>query len=114
MPTHEKDLAKLRQSIERVLDLQVRPLLKLHGGGVTFLNVSADGVIELEFEGACRGCSLKSITYALGIRQKLMPIPGVTAVNMNGVRLSDAALARVEKYYGGHTPWVGVQPTAKQ
>lgn len=113
MTLDQSELADLRDAIEQTLERQIRPLLKLHGGGVTFVDVSADGDIELAFEGACRGCSLKSVTYALGVRQKLMPLPGVRAVRMNGVSLSDAALDRVEKYYSGYTPWVGSQPVAQ-
>ena len=102
------ELAHVLHAVEQVLETQVRPLVKLHGGGVALVNLTGNGVVELEFEGACRGCSLKSMTYALGIRQKLLPVPGVTAVKMDGVRLSQAALDRVEKYYSGLTPWVGI------
>ena len=102
------DSERLRQTVELVLDRQVRPLLKLHGGGIALADVAADGVVRLEFEGACRGCALKSVTYALGVRQKLLPLPGVREVQVNGVRLSDAALARVEAFYGRTSPWVGV------
>jgi Fe-S cluster biogenesis protein NfuA len=43
---------------------------------------SPAGEVRLAFEGACCGCALKSVTYVLGIRQKLMPIPGVTEVTV--------------------------------
>ena len=71
-----------------VLQTQIRPLLAVHGGGLELLEITPAGEVRLAFEGACRGCSLKSVTYALGIRQKLMPIPGVTEVTVEGVRLS--------------------------
>lgn len=112
LPMGGNERAALRQSVIEILDSQIRPVIKLHGGGVELLDVTEYGEVELSFDGACRGCSLKSLTYALGVRQKLLPIPGVTAVNMEGVRLSQAALDRVKKYYGGHMPWVGSQPSA--
>jgi len=90
-----------------VLDTQVRPLLAVHGGGVELVEVTAAGEVRLEYQGACRGCSLKSVTYVLGIRQKLMPIPGVTEVTVEGVRLSRAALERAARMYAGYSPWVG-------
>ena len=90
-----------------VLDTQVRPLLAVHGGGLDLIDVTAAGEVRLAFVGACCGCSLKSVTYVLGIRQKLMPVPGVTDVSVEGVRLSKAALARAERMYGGVSPWVG-------
>jgi hypothetical protein len=36
-----------------------------------------------------------------------MPIPGVTEVTVEGVRLSKAALERAERMYAGYAPWVG-------
>ena len=90
-----------------VLDTQVRPLLAVHGGGVELVEVTPAGEVRLEYQGACRGCSLKSVTYVLGIRQKLMPIPGVTEVTVEGVRLSRAALERAARMYAGYSPWVG-------
>ena len=98
-------------AVVAVLDTQVRPLLAVHGGGVGLLEVTPAGEVRLAFAGACRGCSLKSVTYVLGIRQKLMPIPGVSDVTVEGVRLSKAALERAARMYGGVSPWVGsLQP----
>jgi Fe-S cluster biogenesis protein NfuA len=91
-----------------VLDTQIRPLLAVHGGGLELIEVTPAGEVRLAFEGACRGCSLKSVTYALGIRQKLMPISGITEVTVEGVRLSRAALERAARMYGSYSPWVGV------
>lgn len=90
-----------------VIETQIRPLLAIHGGGVELIEITEAGEVRLAFEGACCGCSLKSVTYALGIRQKLMPIPGVTDVMVEGVRLSRAALERAARMYGAYTPWVG-------
>ncbi len=93
-----------------VLDTQVRPLLAIHGGGLELVEVTQAGEVRLAFDGACLGCSLKSVTYVLGIRQKLMPIPGVTEVTVEGVRLSRAALERAGRMYGAYSPWVGGSP----
>jgi Fe-S cluster biogenesis protein NfuA len=90
-----------------VLDTQIRPLLAVHGGALDLIEVTPAGEVRLAFEGACRGCSLKSVTYALGIRQKLMPVSGVTDVTVEGVRLSRAALDRAARMYGNYSPWVG-------
>ncbi|NKB47795.1 MAG: hypothetical protein GKS02_00375 [Alphaproteobacteria bacterium] len=103
----ENTTTPLGEMVEAVLARQIRPLLKMHGGGVTLIDVTADGEVILEYLGACRGCTLKSVTYVLGIRQKLMPLPGVTKVTVDGVRLSDAAIKRAEQFYDGYSPWVG-------
>jgi Fe-S cluster biogenesis protein NfuA len=97
----------LLDEVLMVLQTQIRPLLAVHGGGLELLEITPAGEVRLAFEGACRGCSLKSVTYALGIRQKLMPIPGVTEVTVEGVRLSRAAIERATRMYQGYSPWVG-------
>jgi Fe-S cluster biogenesis protein NfuA len=104
------DIADLAEAVLAVLDTQIRPLLAVHGGGLELIEVTPAGEVRLMFEGACRGCSLKSVTYALGVRQKLMPLPGVRDVTVEGVRLSKAALARAESMYANCSPWVGAPP----
>lgn len=101
--TEESDLTA---AVLDVLDTQVRPLLAVHGGGVELIEVTSAGEVRLEYQGACRGCALKSVTYVLGIRQKLMPIPGVREVRVEGVRLSRTALERATRMYAGYSPWV--------
>jgi Fe-S cluster biogenesis protein NfuA len=95
-----------------VLETQIRPLLAVHGGGLELIDITPGGEVRLAFEGACRGCSLKSVTYVLGVRQKLMPIPGVTEVTVEGVRLSRAAIERAVRMYAGYSPWVGASEEA--
>lgn len=94
-------------AVMAVIETQIRPLLAIHGGGVELLEITPAGEVRLAFEGACCGCALKSVTYALGIRQKLLPVPGVIEVTVEGVRLSRAALDRATKMYARYTPWVG-------
>lgn len=97
----------LVRDVEDIIETQIRPLLRIHGGGVALESVSESGEVSLRFEGACRGCALKSVTYALGVRQKLMQHPGVSEVKVEGVRLSRHAIERVEKFYAGYSFWVG-------
>lgn len=101
----------LTAAVLEVLDTQIRPLLAVHGGGVELIEVTLAGEVRLEYQGACRACALKSTTYVLGIRQKLMPIPGVSEVTVEGVRLSRAALERAARMYAGYSPWVGAPQT---
>lgn len=107
----ESALAVLRGAVELVVARQIQPLLKIHGGGVRVLDVTPEGEVRLEFLGACRGCALKSVTYVLGLRQKLLPVPGVSAVTVEGVRLSDHAIRRAEDLHNGYAPWVGTSGT---
>ena len=106
-PAEDVDLADLGAAVMSVLDTQIRPLLAMHGGGLGLVEITPAGEVRLAFEGTCCGCSLKSVTYVLGIRQKLMLVPGITEVTVEGVRLSRAALERAARMYAGYTPWVG-------
>jgi Fe-S cluster biogenesis protein NfuA len=105
--TDELDANRLGAAVMSVLYTQIRPLLAMHGGGLELVEITPAGEIRLAFEGACCGCSLKAVTYALGIRQKLMLVAGVSEVTVEGVRLSRAALERATRMYAGYTPWVG-------
>ena len=107
MIVEAQKLADLASVVGAVIETQIRPLLALHGGGIELLEITPAGEVRLAFEGACCGCALKSVTYALGVRQKLMPIPGVTDVTVEGVRISRFALERAAQMYARHTPWVG-------
>jgi Fe-S cluster biogenesis protein NfuA len=100
------DLDSLAANVMAVIETQIRPLLAIHGGGIELVEITPTGEVRLAFEGACCGCALKSVTYALGVRQKLLPIPGVTEVTVEGVRLSRFALERATRMYARHTPWV--------
>jgi Fe-S cluster biogenesis protein NfuA len=104
------DLEALAAAVMAVIETQIRPMLAIHGGGIELIEITPAGEIRLAFEGACCGCALKSVTYALGVRQKLMPIPGVSDVTVDGVRVSRFALERAARLYGRYTPWVGQAP----
>jgi Fe-S cluster biogenesis protein NfuA len=93
--------AMLETQVCDILELQIRPLLLIHGGGIDLVAIDADGRVELEFQGACRGCALQAVTYAIAVRQRLLEIPGVTEVEVRGVRISKAALKRTAEMYRG-------------
>jgi len=96
---------KLEKEIQDLIETQIKPLLKIHGGGIRFIKITDTGTVQLAFEGACLGCPLKSVTYALGVRQRLLQHPEIHEVEIEGVRLSKAALNRVEQTFAGYTFW---------
>jgi Fe-S cluster biogenesis protein NfuA len=96
-----------RLHIEEVVEADIRPVLKIHGGGVNILDVDEEGRVHLEFEGACRGCALQSVTYAVGIRQRLLEVPGVSDVTMRGIKVSPIALKRIANLYAGYPFRIG-------
>ncbi len=89
--------------VEQVIDCDVRPILKVHGGGVQIVKITEDGCIQLEFEGACRGCAFQSVTFALAIRRRLLEVPGISDVTMKGVKVSSIALERISEFYQGYS-----------
>ncbi|MFL2931753.1 MAG: NifU family protein [bacterium] len=96
---------ELEKDINDLIETQIKPLLKIHGGGIRLIKITDDKTIKLAFEGACLGCPLKSVTYALGVRQRLLQHPEIHEVEIEGVRLSKAALNRVEKTFSGYSFW---------
>ena len=97
-----------RGGVGRMFDDEIRPLLRVHGGDILLLSTD-DGHVDLEFQGACRGCALKIVTYAIGVRERLIHLAGVKSVRVRGVNLSDAALERVSAAYADF-PFHGPRP----
>lgn len=81
-----------------VLDFEIRPLLKLHGGDCSYIRMDKDLVVHLKFEMACTACKLRPLTYLAAIRPRLMKIPGVKDIEIQGVRVSEFAKARFGKF----------------
>jgi Fe-S cluster biogenesis protein NfuA len=93
--------ASVSLRVREVIDHDVRPGLKIHGGDVEILQITETGCVHLAFLGGCRGCSLQSVTYAVAIRQRLLEVPGVSDVTMKGVNVAPAALERISAVYKG-------------
>ncbi|OBK45779.1 NifU family protein [Mycobacterium sp. 1081908.1] len=92
----------LTAAVRAVVDTQIRPLLRIHGGDLVVRSISREGIVHLSFGAACRACPLKAVTYAVSVRQRLMEVPGVGDVVMDDVRLSRKAIERVEAAYRHH------------
>lgn len=70
----------LFERVENTLE-QLRPYLEADSGNVRLLEITDDMVVRLEFEGACRGCSMSSITLKAGIEQSILKsVPEIKAV----------------------------------
>ncbi|MCL2151265.1 MAG: NifU family protein [Coriobacteriia bacterium] len=59
-----------RQQVQDALDT-IRPLLQADGGDVKLVSIADDGTIEVELEGACKGCPYSEMTLANGVEQIL-------------------------------------------
>ncbi len=77
-------MTTLLPRIEAALDT-IRPYLQADGGNVRVLEVTADGVLRLELEGACGTCPMSPMTLRAGVedavRRAVPEIIAVEAVN---------------------------------
>lgn len=77
------DDASLAERVEYVLGAQINPQLAGHGGKVTLVELTDDGVAILQFGGGCNGCAMVDVTLKEGIEKELLEkFPG----ELNGVR----------------------------
>ena len=59
-----------KEAVQAVLD-QIRPALQADGGDVSLVDVTDDGVVQVELQGACRGCPMSQLTLANGVERVL-------------------------------------------
>ncbi len=64
--------APLRERIEYVLVSTINPQLANHGGKVSLVELTEDGIAVLEFGGGCNGCSMVDVTLKEGIEKQLI------------------------------------------
>lgn len=70
----------LKEKVAAALD-EVRPALEAHGGNVSLVDVTDEGIVEVQLEGACKGCPMSQMTLTMGIQRHLKEqIPEVAEV----------------------------------
>ena len=73
--------ASLFERVQYVIDAEVNPQLASHGGRVSLREISAEGIVVLQFGGGCHGCGMVDVTLRNGIERTLRErVPGVTGV----------------------------------
>lgn len=90
----------MEERIEKILEQYIRPLLRKHNGDVV-LKSFKDGVVEVEFLGACCGCPASRITLEdiveSELKQHLPEVKRVTAAQA----VSDEMIAFARQFLGG-------------
>ena len=66
------DDAPLLQRVEYVIQTQVNPQLAGHGGHLSLIEITDEGVALVQFGGGCNGCSMVDVTLKDGIEKQLM------------------------------------------
>ena len=70
----------IREKVQAVLNL-IRPAVQADGGDIELVDVSADGVVQIRFHGACHGCPSSNMTLKDGIIRNLKEkVPEVSDV----------------------------------
>ena len=70
----------LRDKVQGVINL-IRPAVQADGGDIELVEVTADGVVQIRFHGACHGCPSSTMTLQDGIERNLREkVPEVTQV----------------------------------
>ncbi len=70
----------MRDKVQGVINL-IRPAVQADGGDIELVDVSADGVVQIRFHGACHGCPSSTMTLQHGIERNLREkVPEVTQV----------------------------------
>lgn len=70
----------LETRIIKSLD-RIRPYIQRDGGNIEFISVDDEGVVTVQFFGACVGCGLLDFTLKGGVEALLMEeVPEVTQV----------------------------------
>jgi Fe/S biogenesis protein NfuA len=73
--------AGLVERVRYVLEAEVNPKIASHGGRITLLEVSAEGVVVLQFGGGCHGCGMVDVTLKNGVEKTLRErVPEITEV----------------------------------
>ncbi len=91
--------ASLIERVRYLIDSEVNPQLASHGGRVSLREVTAEGIVVLQFGGGCHGCGMVDVTLRNGIEKTLRErIPEVT-----GVRDVTDHASGAKPYYGRRT-----------
>jgi Fe/S biogenesis protein NfuA len=73
--------ASLVERVRWLVEHEINPQLAEHKGHVSVQEITADGVVLLNFGGGCHGCGMADVTLKQGIEKTLMEkVPGVIAV----------------------------------
>ena len=66
------DDASLLERVEYVIQTQVNPQLASHGGHLSLVKITDDGIALVQFGGGCNGCSMVDVTLKDGIETQLL------------------------------------------
>ncbi|CCQ12736.1 NfuA Fe-S protein maturation [Pseudoalteromonas luteoviolacea B = ATCC 29581] len=66
------DDASLQERVQHMLTTEVNPQLANHGGQVSLVEITKEGIAVLQFGGGCNGCSMIDVTLKEGIEKEMI------------------------------------------
>jgi len=66
------DDAPLEDRVNYVLQSEVNPQLASHGGMVSLVEITSEGIAILQFGGGCQGCGMVNFTLQEGVEKNLL------------------------------------------
>jgi Fe-S cluster biogenesis protein NfuA len=88
--------------VNEIFDREINPRLAAHLGGGNVLEIDDDGVVHVEFTGACTTCAYRRNTIVGAIYPRLREVDGVTAIASPGVTLTLREQQRVAAMFKDH------------
>lgn len=84
---------------------ELNALMSSHAGAIELKRVDeTSGAVEIRFLALCTGCPYRPLTMTATIRPALLSVPGVTAVEAEGARISAEAEERLAALFGQSLP----------
>lgn len=80
-----KEQDDIKEKVLIALD-EIRPFLKADGGDISLLEITDDLMVKVKLHGACRSCSMSSMTLKSGVEGAIRRI----APSISGVEAVDA------------------------
>ena len=92
--------ASMRERVQAVIEAEVLPYVRNHGGDVQVVDVDDDGTVTCKLEGACRGCPAAPVTVVAVIERALQAHVGErTTVKAPQFSVSSHAVERIRRLY---------------
>lgn len=75
-----QDIDSVYEKVQSALE-QLKPYLHADGGDMELVNITEEGVVQVELLGTCKDCSMKSMTLKAGLEESIKKaVPNIIRV----------------------------------
>lgn len=92
------------EAVREIFDREIRPRLAAHLGGGNVTGIDPDGVVHVDFTGACTSCAYRRNTIVGAIYPRLRDVEGVRGVASPGVTVTIREQHRVAELFDKYKP----------